>query len=372
MSLQKIFDMKLSEITNALEEIAPLSLQESYDNAGLLVGDKDADITKVLISLDVTEKVINEAIEKGCNLIISHHPVIFNGLKRITGRTYVERIVAQAIKNDIALYAIHTNLDNVDNGVNSILCDKLGLKNRKILSPKREILKKLVTFCPVEYADKVRDAVFAAGAGHIGNYDKCSYNVSGTGTFRGSEETNPFVGEKGKIHFEEEVRIETVFPAYRERDIISALLNARPYEEVAYDIYLLQNEFSRVGAGMIGELGSEIDEVDFLRKVKEVTGIGCVKHTGLTGRKIKKVAVCGGSGSFLIKDAIRSGADIFLTGDVKYHEFFDADGKIVIADIGHYESEQFAKDLIYSVLIKKFYNFAVLISEVNTNVVNYL
>ena len=364
--------MKISEVINKLEEFAPLSLQESYDNAGLLVGNGDAGVSKILISLDVTEEVIEEAIKKGCNLIVSHHPVIFKGLKRITGGSYVERIVAAAIKNDIALYAIHTNLDNVDSGVNSILCDKLGLKNKKILSPKRELLRKLVTFCPVKFAGKVRDAVFAAGAGHIGNYDSCSYNVNGTGSFRGSDETNPFVGEKGKLHFEEEVRIETIFPVYKEREIISAMISAHPYEEVAYDIYPLENEFSLVGAGMTGELEGETDEIDFLKRVKNVTGIGCIKHTGLTGRKVKKVAVCGGSGSFLIGEALRSGADVFLTGDIKYHEFFDADGKLIIADIGHYESEQFAKDLIYSVLIKKFPNFAVLISEVNTNVVNYL
>ncbi len=364
--------MKIKEVTYELERIAPLSLQESYDNAGLLVGNSDAEISKILISLDVTEKVIEEALSKGCNLIISHHPVIFKGLKRITGGTYVERIVASAIKNDIALYAIHTNLDNVDQGVNSILCDKLDLINKEILSPKKELLRKLVVFCPVGYADKVREAVFAAGAGKIGNYDSCSYNGKGTGSFRGSEDTSPFVGEKGKLHFEEEIRIETIFPIYREREIISALIEAHPYEEVAYDIYSLENKFLSVGAGMTGELETEVDEIGFLNKVKKVTGVGCIRHTKLTGQKIKKVAVCGGSGSFLIGDAIRSGADIFLTGDIKYHEFFDADEKLVIADIGHYESEQFAKDLIYSVLIKKFPNFAVLISEMNTNVVNYL
>jgi dinuclear metal center YbgI/SA1388 family protein len=364
--------MKIKEVTYELERIAPLSLQESYDNAGLLVGNSDVEISKILISLDVTERVIEEALSKGCNLIISHHPVIFKGLKRITGGTYVERIVASAIKNDIALYAIHTNLDNVDSGVNSILCDKMGLINKKVLSPKRELLRKLVVFCPVDYADKVREAVFEAGAGKIGNYDSCSYSGKGTGSFRGSEDTSPFVGEKGKLHFEEEIRIETIFPVYREREIISALIEAHPYEEVAYDIYSLINEFLSVGAGMTGELETEVDEIDFLNRVKKITGAGCVRHTKLTGRKIKKVAVCGGSGSFLIGDAKRSGADIFLTGDIKYHEFFDADEKLVIADIGHYESEQFAKDLIYSVLIKKFPNFAVLISEMNTNVVNYL
>ncbi len=364
--------MRITDITDILEEIAPLSLQESYDNAGLLVGNSETEVSKVLISLDITEEVIREAKAKDCNLIISHHPIIFGGLKKITGKTYVERVVMSAIKNDIALYAIHTNLDNVNSGVNSILCNKLGLKNRQILAPKNSLLKKLTTFVPIDHADKVRKAIFKAGAGHIGNYDSCSFNSAGTGTFRGSQDTNPFVGEKGKLHFEEEIRLETIFPVFRQAGIISALLEAHPYEEVAYDIYPLENDFSLVGAGMIGETEDEIDEIDFLRKVKEVTGVGCIRHTGLTGRKIKKVAVCGGSGSFLIGDAVSSGADIFLTGDVKYHEFFDAEGKLVIADIGHYESEQFAKELIYSVLIKKFPTFAVLISETNTNVVNYL
>ncbi|MEZ5199550.1 MAG: Nif3-like dinuclear metal center hexameric protein [Bacteroidales bacterium] len=364
--------MTIKNVLNVLEEIAPPFLQESYDNTGLLIGSSNAGVTGVLITLDITGKVLEEAIKKNCNLIVSHHPVIFKGLKSITGKNFTERIVAGAIKNDIALYAIHTNLDNVDIGVNSILCDKLGLINRKILAPKNELLRKLVTFCPVDDAEKVRQAIFRAGAGNIGNYDSCSFNTPGKGTFRGSNEANPYVGEKDKLHYENETRIETIYPVYLEKQVLNALFTAHPYEEVAYDIYLLGNEFSKVGAGMLGELEEEMETLQFLKKVKEITNIPCIKHSELISNKVKKVAVCGGSGSFLIKDAIGSGADVFVTGDVKYHDFFEAEDKIIIADIGHYESEQFAKELIYNVLNKKFSTFAVLISENNTNSVNYL
>ena len=364
--------MKVKEIIKPLEKLAPTYLQESYDNSGLLIGHPDGEIHKVLITLDITEEVLQEAIQKKCNLIISHHPVIFNGLKSITGKNATERIVETAIKHSINIYAIHTNLDNVDKGVNSIICDKIGLTNRKILAPKKEILRKLVTFCPVDHAEKVRQAIFVAGAGHIGDYDSCSFNAPGTGSFRGSEESNPFVGEKGKLHYENEIRIETIYPVYYENSILKALFDAHPYEEVAYDIYFLGNKFERVGAGMIGELANEMNETGFLNILKQKFNSACVRHSKLLNKQIKKVAVCGGSGSFLIENAKNAGADIFITGDVKYHDFFEADGKIVIADIGHYESEQFAKDLIYSILNEKFSTFAVLISELNTNSVNYL
>ena len=364
--------MKIQDIIKPLEELAPPYLQESYDNTGLLIGNLQNEVKKALITLDVTEALLQEAIHKKCGLIIAHHPLIFKSLKSITGKNATERIVEKAIKNNIAVYAIHTNLDNVDTGVNTILCSKLGLKNTKILSPKKELLRKLVTFCPADYAEKIRKAIFDAGAGHIGNYDSCSFNAPGTGSFRGSEDTNPFVGEKGKLHYENEIRIETVYPVYKEQAVLKALFDSHPYEEVAYDIYFLGNEYSRVGAGMIGELEKEIDEIGFLNKIKKTTGTGCIRHSQLLNRKIKKVAVCGGTGSFLIKDAKKARADVFITADVKYHEFFEAENKMVIADIGHYESEQFAKELIYNVLNKKFSNFAVLISETNTNSVNYL
>ncbi len=364
--------MKICEIISALEEVAPLWLQESYDNAGLTVGNPDADVDSALITLDVTDEVLDEAIREGCGIIISHHPVIFNGLKELTGSDFIQRAVIKAIRHDIALYAIHTNLDNVANGVNRILADKLGLVNTKILKPAQEMLKKLVTFCPVDHAEKVRKAVFDAGAGHIGNYDYCSFSTVGTGSFRGNEKTRPFAGKPGKLHFEDEIRIETIFPVYSQQAVISALLQAHPYEEVAYDIYALDNVFDQVGAGMTGYLENEMDEEHFIGLIKSVLNTACIKHSAKMGKPIKKVAICGGAGSFLIPDAIRSGADIFISADIKYHQFFEADGKIMIADVGHYESEQLAKELIYRILVEKFPNFALRISNTDTNPVNYL
>lgn len=364
--------MKLKVITNYLESIAPPAYQESYDNAGLIVGNPDAEIKSALLCIDSTDEVVKEAIRKKCNLILAHHPIVFKGLKKFTGKNYVERAVMLAIKHDIAIYSMHTNLDNVHVGVNKKICDKLGLVNTEILSPKKHILRKLVTFCPLKNADTVRDALFAAGAGVISDYSETSYNTEGFGTFKGNESTHPHVGEKGKRHKEPEIRIETIFPAHIEQGLVHALREAHPYEEVAYDILPLENHHARVGSGMTGELKQPADETAFLKFLKKTFKAGCVRHTPLTGRKISKVAVCGGSGSFLLQDAIRAKADIFITGDFKYHDFFDAEGKILIADIGHYESEQFTTEIFYAVLREKFNNFALLFSETNTNPVNYL
>lgn len=364
--------MIVQDICNYIEEIAPLGYQESYDNAGLLVGNPKTELTGGLITLDVTEAVVDEAIAKKCNLVIAHHPIIFGGLKRLTGRNYVERTVIKAIQNNIAIYAAHTNLDNVTGGVNSKICDKLGLKNRKILMPLKDELKKLVVFVPTDHAEKVRNAICEVGAGKIGNYDYCSYNLNGQGTFRGGEDTNPFVGEKGKVHFEDEVRIETIFPKVRQQFILQAMLKEHPYEEVAYDIYPLDNKYHLAGGGMVGYLSEPKDELEFLHELKKIFGLGCIRHTNLLQKKIKKVAVCGGSGSFMLKQALSARADVFISGDFKYHELFDAEGKILIADIGHYESEQFTKDVFYEILMEKFPKFALCLSEVKTNPVNYL
>jgi len=362
---------QIRDITHFLENFAPLYLQESYDNAGLVFGDPNKKIESALVTLDVTEDVVEEAIKKKCGLIVAHHPIVFSGLKKITGKNYVERTLLKAIKNDVAIYAVHTNLDSVHGGVNGKICEKLGLGNCRILQPAKGLLKKLVTFIPTEHAEKVREAVFSAGAGHIGNYDSCSYNVHGQGTFRGSDSTTPFVGEKEKHHYENEIRFETVLPAYLQSQVVSALLNAHPYEEVAYDIYSLDNTFDQVGMGMIGTLTKEISEKNFLKLLKETFKTSSVRHTALLGKKVKKVAVCGGAGSFLLDRAIAAGADFFVTGDFKYHQFFDAENKIVIADVGHFESEQFTKELFYELLTKNFPKFAVHLSEVNTNPVFY-
>jgi dinuclear metal center YbgI/SA1388 family protein len=363
--------MKLSQLTSFLESIAPLAYQEDYDNAGLIVGRPDQEIQQALISLDCTEAVVDEAIATHCHVIISHHPIVFRGLKKFNSKTYVERVVEKAIRNNIALYAIHTNLDNIMTGVNARICETLGLKNCHILAPKHNLLKKLVTYVPIANADAVRAALFEAGTGNIGNYSEVSFNAEGTGTFKGNELTNPFVGEPGKLHRENEIRIETIYPAVLESKIIMALILAHPYEEVAYDLYTLTNQNPQVGSGMIGELELPEEEAAFLFHIKDKMKADVIRHTAFTGRQIKKVAVCGGAGGFLLKQAIAAGADIFITADYKYHEFFDAEGKIIIADIGHFESEQFTQQLLYEIIRKKFINFAVRLTEVNTNPVKY-
>ncbi|MBW6535237.1 MAG: Nif3-like dinuclear metal center hexameric protein [Mariniphaga sp.] len=363
--------LMIKEIVQFLETVAPPALQESYDNAGLVVGNPETEISSALVTIDVTEAVVDEAIKKKAGLIIAHHPIIFSGIKKLTGKNYVERTVLKAIKNDVAIFAAHTNLDAVIGGVNTKICEKLGLKNCKVLQPVSGRLKKLVTFIPVDFTDKVRTAVFNAGAGHIGNYDSCGYNLEGTGSFRAGENTDPYVGEKGEVHFEKEIRFETIFPGWLQSKIIKALFEAHPYEEVAYDIYPLENSYEKAGMGMVGELEKPLSEPDFLSLLKKTFGTGCIKHTALKGKNVTKIAICGGAGSFLINQAIAAKADFFVTGDFKYHQFFDAENKIVIADVGHYESEQFTKELFYELLTKKFPKFAVRFSEVKTNPVFY-
>jgi dinuclear metal center YbgI/SA1388 family protein len=363
--------MKIGEIISFLESQAHPSLQEHYDNAGLIIGQSDWECTGIICTLDAVEEVVYEAIEKKINLIVAHHPIIFGGLKKINAKNYVEKAVITAIKNDIAVYAIHTNLDNVIEGVNGKIASLLGLKNLSILSPKQNSLKKLFTFTPVDQADQVRNAIFKAGGGHIGNYSECSFNVEGTGTFRAEPGADPYVGELGRQHRENEIRIEVIFPAWLEKSIISATSAAHPYEEPAYDVVNLSNTHSGIGSGVIGELNDPMDEISFLTHVKEIFGVPVIKHTELTGNPVKKVAVCGGAGSFLVTTAMAAGADIYITADMKYHEFFDANGRMVIADIGHYESEQFTVDLLREVLAQKFPTFAVLKTQVDTNPVRY-
>lgn len=363
--------MILAALIDYLEQIAPLSYQESYDNSGLIVGNPDQNIDRAIISLDCTEEVVDEAIDLGCQLIISHHPIVFKGLKRFNGRSYVERVVMKAIKHDIALYAIHTNLDNIYGGVNKKIAEKLSLQQLSILSPKEELLNKLVVFVPKTQAEQLRSALFKAGAGHIGNYSECSFNTSGTGTFKAGAETNPYVGSIGERHYEVEERIEVIYPQHRERQILIAMYETHPYEEVAYDIYKLQNKHHQVGSGMIGSLPEPLEERQFLELLKQCLGASVIRHTRLRGKRVQRVAVCGGSGGFLLSQAIRQGADVFVTADYKYHEFFDAEKKIVIADVGHFESEQFTQELLLEIIQKKFPNFAVRLTGVNTNPINY-
>ena len=362
----------IKDIANYLETIAPLSLQESYDNCGLIVGDPSMEVKGITICLDSTEEVIMEAKKNGCNMVIAHHPIIFSGLKKLNGKNYIERTVIAAIKNDIAIYAAHTNMDNIIDGVNRMIADKIGLKNLQILSPKVGLLRKLVVFCPLDHAAAVRQALFSAGAGTIGNYDECSFNVEGNGSFRPGESSNPFEGVKGQTSVVHEVRIEVIYESFKEKGILDAMRHAHPYEEVAHDIYSLNNEYQSIGSGIVGDLPEDMDEMAFLKHVKSVMNTGVVKHTAIIGKKVKRVAICGGSGSFLLNEALKSGSQVFITADYKYHQFFDADGKIIIADIGHFESEQFTMDLFKSFILKKFSKFAVRLTEVKTNPVNYL
>lgn len=363
--------MKISEVIECLEEFAPRALQEDYDNSGLLVGSKNDECSGILITLDVTEEVILEACKKKYNLIVAHHPIIFKGLKKINGENYVERSVIAAIKNNIAIYAIHTNLDNVANGVNQKIAEKLHLQNIKALLPKGGILKKLTTFCPQKNAEEVRSALFTSGAGRLGNYSECSFNLEGSGTFKAGEGAEPHVGNVGERHTEKETRIEVIFAGYLQNKVLMALRQAHPYEEIAYDIYSLSNQQNDVGSGVIGEFADTVSEEQLLALLKTSFNLSVIRHSPLLNKKITKVALCGGAGSFLLPAAKASGAGAYITSDVKYHEFFDADDTILLADIGHYESEQFTKDLLTDILRQKFPNFAVRKSEIMTNPVSY-
>ncbi len=363
--------MQIFDIIKVLESNAPLSLQESYDNAGLLTGHLAWECTGILCTLDVTEEVVLEAKNRGCNLIVAHHPIIFGGLRKLNGENYVERTVIASIKLEIAIYAIHTNLDNILSGVNNRMADQIGLINREILVPKSGQLMKLFTFVPIAEAENLRKALFAAGAGQIGDYIETSFNVEGVGTFKGIERTHPFVGEPGKLHHEKEIKIEVIFPISRKKGLIEALLLAHPYEEVAYDIIKLENDYQSVGSGLVGELPEEMDEIGFLHMLKTSFELSVIRHTPFLGKRLKKVAICGGSGSSFIKNALNFGADIYITADIKYHDFFDANHRMVLADIGHWESEQFTTDLLIDILQAKFPTFAVLKSGVKTNPVNY-
>lgn len=364
--------MKIREVVSALDRFAPLPLQDGFDNAGLQIGLTEAEITGALLCLDVTEQVLDEAISLGFNLIVSHHPLIFKGYKSITGKDYVERCMLKAIKHDLVVYSSHTNLDNSTGGVNFAIAGKIGLNRVSILKPKEDALLKLVTFVPEEKAAAVRKALFEAGCGNIGNYDSCSYNLEGAGTFRATEGTNPYCGSIGSLHTEKEIRIETILPAFLKRRVTRALTESHPYEEPAFDFYPLRNEWMQAGAGVIGELSEPETELGFLCRIKETFRVGCVRHNALSGRPVRRVALCGGAGAFLLPDAIAGGADVFLTGEIRYHDYFGHEKEILMAEIGHYESEQYTKELLHDILRKEFPDMRMQLSQVNTNPIHYL
>ena len=365
-------NMIIQDVINALEELAPLAYAEDFDNVGLLVGNKNNHLTGVLVTLDTLESIVDEAIAKNCNLIVSFHPIIFKGLKKINGANYVERVVLKAIKNDISIFAIHTALDNSLQGVNAIICDTLGIRNNKILLPQRGTIKKLTTYVPQKEADALRLALFKSGAGTIGNYADCSFNADGIGTFKGNETSNPKFGERGEYRQEQETQISITFQKHLERHILNALFKNHPYEEVAYEVTTLDNYNQHIGLGMVGELEKEMETEEFLQFVKKKMSVSCVKHSKITKNKVKKIAVLGGSGSFAISAAKSAQADVFITADLKYHDFFAAEDQVILADIGHYESEQFTKNFLAEYLSKKITNFAIVLSTINTNPVKYL
>jgi dinuclear metal center YbgI/SA1388 family protein len=363
--------LRIKDVTDYLESFAPLSYQESYDNSGLLTGDASLPVSGLMITLDCTEAVVDEAIGSNCNLIVTHHPVIFKGLKKLTGSNYVERTIIKAVKNNVAIYAIHTNLDNIHLGVNAKICEKIGLKDPKVLLPRKDVLTKLATFVPRDRTSTVLEALYQAGAGTIGNYQNCSFSVEGTGTFQPGEKANPAIGERLKQELVSETRVEVMFPAHLKSRIVAELKKAHPYEEVAYYLTDLENENQEVGSGMVGELENEQEPSEFLKRLKSSMDLKVIRHTRLIHTPIKKVAVCGGSGSFLLPVAKQAGAQVYITADFKYHEFFDAEDKIIIADIGHYESEVFTKELLGEVLTKKFPTFAINFSRTVTNPISY-
>jgi len=364
--------MKIKDVIEILESEIPLIYAEDFDNTGLLVGNKEADLTGILITHDTLESVVDEAISKELNLIISFHPIIFNGLKSLTGKNYVEKTVMKAIKNDISIYAIHTALDNQFFGVSGILADKLGLQNQKVLIPQAKTLRQLITYAPISESDKVRQALFDAGAGKIGKYKNCSFNIEGIGTFKPIEGAQPYIGEINQLQLEKEKRISVVYPKHLHHQVLNALFHAHPYEEVAYEVLELLNDNQEIGLGIVGDLENSYNEEDFLFYLKDRLNLSCIRHSSLRNKPIKRVAILGGSGSFAIDAAKASQADIYITSDIKYHDFYKAENQLIIADIGHYESEQFTKMFLFELLTKKISNFAIALSKINTNPINYL
>ncbi|WP_350291217.1 Nif3-like dinuclear metal center hexameric protein [uncultured Croceitalea sp.] len=363
--------MTVNDIAQVLEELSPLHYAEDFDNVGLLVGNPTQKVTGVIVTLDTLENVLDEAITKKCNLIVSFHPIIFQGLKKITGKTYVERVVMKAISNNIAIYSMHTALDNTNLGVNSKICDVLEIENPKILIPKKATIKKLTTYVPKSSLENLKDALFTAGGGTIGNYSNCSFSTEGVGTFRANKKANPVVGKIGETHLEEEIQLNVTYLTKNESKILAALFKSHPYEEVAYEIVSLDNSNQNMGMGMIGELKVAMNEEAFFNHIKNKMNAKGIRHSSFLGKKIKKVAVLGGSGAFAISAAKAAGADIFITSDVKYHQFYEAENSIIIADIGHFETEQFTKNLLVDFLTKKIPNFAVTLSESITNPIKY-
>ena len=363
--------MIVQELLKTLEQWAPTAYAEDFDNVGLLIGNSQSKCSGVMITLDCTEAVINEAIADNCNVIISFHPILFSGLKKITGANYVERVAIKAIEHKISIIALHTRLDNHPDGVSNILCKRLKIKKSQVLIPKKDNLKKLVVYVPENYTEAILESLHKAGAGNLENYKECSFLLEGTGRFMGIDKSNPHIGKPSEKISLKEIQINVVFESHLYHDIQKALREAHPYETIAYEVYSLINSFSEVGMGRIGSLKKEMDLSSFLNFVKKQLNSKVIRHSPPTNKLIKKVAVLGGSGSFAIEDAKRQGADAFITADLKYHQFYQGEKSLLLVDVGHYESEQYIKNLIFDYLTEKLPSFAFVLSRTKTNPVNY-
>lgn len=363
-------NMNIQTFTAKLNSLFNIQQAEDFDNVGLLCGNPEREVSRVLVCHDALEEVIEEAIEKNCQLVVCFHPIIFKGLKKITGKNYVEKAILKAIENKIAIYAIHTALDNDFWGVNEMICQKLGITQSHILMPKPSSLMQLTFYVPTSHAEVVKQALFHTGAGHIGNYDQCSFSTKGIGSFRPLLNANPFLGQHHIQEHTEEEMVSLVFNSHQKSSVISALKRAHPYEEVAFHIVALENANPYIGLGKYGNLPEEMTIEDFLSQVKEKFSLSVIKHSHHHG-KIRKVAVLGGSGAEGIEAAILQKCDAYLTADLKYHDYFRAEKKLLLCDIGHFESERFVVSQIITRLSENFSTFAFLKSEVNTNPVNY-
>jgi dinuclear metal center YbgI/SA1388 family protein len=361
----------IRDIINVLETAAPLHLQESYDNAGLSCGNPYLECSGALVALDLTMEVIHEAILHNKNLIITHHPPIFKGIKQLVYGDAVSDLLIACIKNDICVYASHTNLDNVLQGVNGEIAARLNLQKTRVLQPLSGTHRQLVAFVPEKNEESIKSALFEAGAGTVGLYDECSFSTAGTGTFRPLKGSNPFTGKLNTRSNEQEVRLEFIYPVHLENRILEALHMAHPYETVAYSVYPLANKFGELGAGIIGELDEPVTVQHFFEQVKNKFHTGIIRHSEIFKPTISRIAICGGSGKSLIINALKNNADLFLTSDLGYHDFFLAGKQMILADMGHFESEQFTSDLILRLINEKIPTFAVQKAASKTNPVNY-
>ena len=332
--------MNVGELIKQIEDWAPPGAAWEKDNVGLQVGSRGDKLKNILLCLELDEEVLKQAIKKKCNLIFTHHPLIFNPIKNLDfEKSKQARLIQHLIKQNISLYSAHTNLDFTRDGVSFELAKSLKLKNVTFLEHEEANQFKVVIFLPAVNVDELSEALFSVGGGVIGNYENCSFRIAGEGTFKGNEDSNPVIGKKGNTEKVEEVRLELIVDSWNLGRIVNAIKKHHPYEEPAYDIYPLKNKNTNFGAGAIGELDKELSEKEFLNFVSKSLKIGKLKYCIGSGKKIKKVAVCGGSGSELLSRAINSGADAFITADIKYHAYHDAEGKILLIDAGHYETE---------------------------------